>query len=74
MSVLGRVLISSAERLDLADFLSVDSFAQGDFKYLLKGLVGDSTPYVLKGFSPYGAFVPGSSSADLGSRWSRFTR
>lgn len=50
MAVLGRVLISGAERLDLPDLLSIDSFTAGDFKYLLRGLVGDDKPYVLKGF------------------------
>ncbi len=50
MAVLGRLLISSAERLDLPDLLSVDSYAAGDWKYFLKGLVGDSKPYILKGF------------------------
>jgi hypothetical protein len=50
MAVLGRLLVTSAERLDLPDFLSIDSYVQGDFKYLLKSFVGDSKPYVLKGF------------------------
>lgn len=50
MAVLGRLLVSSAERLDLPDLLSLDSYAAGDWKYFLKGLVGDSKPYILKGF------------------------
>lgn len=50
MSVLGRVLVSSAERLDLPDLLSIDSYNAGDWKYFLKGIVGDTKPYVLKGF------------------------
>lgn len=50
MAVLGRLLVSSAERLDLPDLLSLDSYAAGDWKYFLKGLVGDSRPYILKGF------------------------
>lgn len=50
MAVLGRLLVSSAERLDLPDFLSVDSYTQGDFKYLMKSFVGDDKPYILKGF------------------------
>lgn len=50
MAVLGRLLISSAERVDLSDLISIDSYAAGDWKYFLKGLVGDSKPYVLKGF------------------------
>ena len=50
MAVLGRLLVSSAERLDLPDFLSIDSYTQGDFKYLMKSFVGSDRPYVLKGF------------------------
>lgn len=50
MAVLGRVLLSSAERIDLPDLLSIDSYVAGDFKFLLKGLVGDNKPFVLKGF------------------------
>lgn len=50
MAVLGRVLISSAERLDLPDLLSIDSYVGGDFKYLIKSLVGDTKPYILFGF------------------------
>lgn len=50
MAVLGRLLVSSAERLDLPDFLSLDSYTAGDFKYLMKSFVGDEKPYVLKGF------------------------
>ena len=50
MAVLGRLLVSSAERLDLPDFLSIDSYTQGDFKYLLSSFVGGDTPYILKGF------------------------
>lgn len=58
MAVLGRVLVSSAERLDLPDFLSIDSFTQGDFKYLMQSFVGSSKPYVLKGFD---VINPGSA-------------
>lgn len=50
MAVLGRLLVSSAERLDLPDFLSIDSYTQGDFKFLLKSFVGDDKPFILKGF------------------------
>lgn len=50
MAVLGRLLVSSAERLDLPDFLSIDSYTQGDFKYLMKSFVGSDKPYVLTGF------------------------
>lgn len=50
MAVLGRILVSSAERLDLPDLLSIDSYAAGDWKYFMKGIVGDSKPYILKGF------------------------
>ncbi|CAB4125790.1 hypothetical protein UFOVP53_231 [uncultured Caudovirales phage] len=50
MAVLGRLLVTSAERLDLPDFLSLDSYTAGDFKYLMKSFVGDTKPFVLKGF------------------------
>lgn len=50
MAVLGRLLISSAERIDLPDLLSIDSYAAGDWKYFLKGIVGDDKPFILKGF------------------------
>jgi hypothetical protein len=50
MAVLGRLLVSSAERLDLPDFLSIDSYTQGDFKYLMRSFVGSDRPYVFKGF------------------------
>jgi hypothetical protein len=50
MAVLGRLLFASAERLDLPDLLSIDSFAAGDFKFLLKGLIGDDKPLILRGF------------------------
>lgn len=50
MAVLGRLLVSSAERLDLPDLLSLDSYAAGDWQYFLKGLVGDTKPFILKGF------------------------
>jgi len=50
VAVLGRLLVSSAERLDLPDLLSLDSYAAGDWKFFLKGLVGDTKPYILKGF------------------------
>lgn len=50
MAVLGRLLISSAERLDLQDLLSIDSYTAGDLKYLIKSFIGDSRPYILRGF------------------------
>lgn len=50
MAVLGRVLISSAERLDLPDLQSIDSFVAGDFKYLLQSLIGTDKPLILAGF------------------------
>lgn len=50
MAVLGRLLVSSAERLDLPDFLSIDSYTQGDFKYLMKSFIGNDKPYILTGF------------------------
>lgn len=50
MAVLGRLLVSSAERLDLPDLLSIDSYTAGDFQYLLKTFVGSTTPYIIAGF------------------------
>lgn len=50
MAVLGRLLISSAERLDLPDLLSIDSYAAGDWSYFIRSLVGNEKPYILKGF------------------------
>lgn len=50
MAVLGRVLFSSAERVDLPDLVSIDSYAAGDWKYFLQSLVGSSKPYILSGF------------------------
>lgn len=50
MAVLGRVLFSSAERVDLPDLLSIDSYAAGDWKYFLQSLIGTSKPYILTGF------------------------
>lgn len=49
MSVLGRVLIGSQQRLDLADVLAQDSYTASDFKHLIKSFIGDA-PLVLKGF------------------------
>ena len=50
MAVLGRLLLGSAERLDLPDLLSIDSFAAGDFKYLIQSFIGSDKPYILRGF------------------------
>jgi hypothetical protein len=50
MAVLGRLLLASGERLDLADVLSIDSYTAGDFKYLLQGLIGATSPLILQGF------------------------
>ena len=50
MAVLGRLLITSAERLDLPDLLSIDSYTAGDFQYLIQTFVGSSTPYIIAGF------------------------
>jgi len=50
MAVLGRLLVSSAERLDLPDLLSIDSYGAGDWKFFIQGLIGPSKPYILKGF------------------------
>lgn len=50
MAVLGRLLVGSAERLDLPDLLSLDSYTAADFKYLIQSFIGSDKPYVLKGF------------------------
>lgn len=50
MAVLGRLLLGSAERLDLPDMLSIDSFTAADFQYLIRSFVGNDKPYILKGF------------------------
>jgi hypothetical protein len=50
MAVLGRLVVGSAQRLDLPDLLSIDSYAAGDWKFFLKGMIGGSKPYILKGF------------------------
>lgn len=50
MAVLGRILLNSAERVDLPDLLSIDSYATGDWKYFMQSLVGATKPYVLSGF------------------------
>jgi hypothetical protein len=50
LAVLGRVLLNSAERIDLPDLLSIDSYGAGDWKYFMQSLVGTSKPYILSGF------------------------
>lgn len=50
MAVLGRVLLNSAERIDLPDLLSIDSYGAGDWKYFMQSLVGTTKPYILYGF------------------------
>lgn len=50
MAVLGRTLFSSAERLDLSDLLSIESYVATDFRYIVQALAGFDKPYVLRGF------------------------
>jgi hypothetical protein len=50
MAVLGRVLFSSGERVDLPDLLSIDSYGAGDWRYFMQSIVGTSKPYILTGF------------------------
>lgn len=50
MAVLGRLILGSAERLDLPDMLSIDSFTAADFKYLIQSFIGSDKPLILKGF------------------------
>ena len=49
MAVEGRLIVSSQERLDLPDLLSIESYVAGDFRSLIKSFVG-SRPMVLKGY------------------------
>src|ERR1700677_1610818 len=68
MAVLGRLLISSAERLDLPDLLSIDSYSAGDWRYFIDTLVGEDTPYIVKGFDvadPAGAIGTQSCSINI---------
>lgn len=58
MAVLGRVLLNSAERIDLPDLLSIDSYAAGDWKYFMQSMVGTTKPYILSGFD---VINPGSA-------------
>lgn len=48
MSVLSRILISSQERIDLQDFLAIDSFSAYDFKAIIDSLTGGKT-FIVKG-------------------------
>jgi hypothetical protein len=50
MAVLSRLNFSGSERLDLPDFLSLESFAAADWKYFLKSVAGGDRPYVIRGF------------------------
>lgn len=61
MAVLGRLLVGSQQRVDLTDFLSIDSYAAGDFKFLIKSL--SENPMVLKGFEIIDAPLAIGSSA-----------
>jgi len=49
MAVLGRLLVGSQQRIDLPDFLSLQSYVASDFKYLIKSFIGDRA-LILKGF------------------------
>jgi hypothetical protein len=49
MAVLGRLLIGSQQRIDLPDFLSLQSYVASDFKELVRSFVGDRA-LILKGF------------------------
>jgi Uncharacterized conserved protein (DUF2190) len=49
LAVLGRLLVGSGERLDLADLLSLDSYVAADFKYLIQSFIGANKPYILYG-------------------------
>lgn len=49
MAVLSRLLVGSQQRVDLADFLSIQSYVSSDFRELMRSFVG-SSPVILKGF------------------------
>jgi len=49
MAVLGRLLIGSQQRIDLPDFLALQSYVASDFKELIRSFVGDRG-LILKGF------------------------
>ena len=49
MAVLSRLLIGSQQRIDLADFLSVQSYVASDFREMIRTFVGNN-PLILKGF------------------------
>jgi hypothetical protein len=49
MAVLGKLLMGSQQRVDLPDFLSIESYVASDFKHLIKSFIG-KTPLILKGF------------------------
>lgn len=49
MAVLGRLLIGSQQRVDLPDFLALQSYVASDFKELIRSFVGDRG-LILKGF------------------------
>ena len=50
MAVLGRILVSSSQRIDLPDLLSIDAYSAGDWQYFLQTLVGSNGTYVIRGF------------------------
>lgn len=70
MAVLGRLLVSSGERIDLPDLLSIDSYSAGDWQYFMKTMVGEDSPYIIKGFdviNPAGAIGTQSCSINIAS-------
>ncbi len=50
MAVNGRFLFNSGERLDVPDLISASSYVGADFKYLINGFTGSTTPYIVRGF------------------------
>ena len=50
MSVLGRLSLGSAERLDLPDILSESGYVAADFEAIIKTFVGSDKSYILSGF------------------------
>jgi hypothetical protein len=62
MAVLGKLLMGSQQRVDLPDFLSIESYVASDFKHLIKSFIG-TTPLILKGFEIINASAAISSTS-----------
>ena len=54
MAVLARVHITSQQRMDLPQFLGIESYTAYDFRALIEAFVGSSRPYIARGFEVTG--------------------